>query len=74
MTDLYLAIVLGVQSVVLAAVSRIRWRCFPDPETGKCTIVSGCTEVSLIPSSDTVHCEEFVVGNDQRVLVISSKS
>ena len=69
-----LAIVMASQAVVLALVSRVRWRCFPDPETGRCTAVSGCTDQSLIPSSDAIDCQEFVVGNDQRVLVVSSKS
>ena len=62
-----LAIVMAAQAVVLALVSRVRWRCHED---GTCT--SGCTEV--VPSSDSVDCQEFVVGNDQRVLVVSSKS
>ena len=64
-----LAIVMATQAVVLALVSRVRWRCHED---GTCT--SGCTEQSLVPSSDSVDCQEFVVGNDQRVLVVSSKS
>ena len=63
-----LAIVMAAQAVVLALVSRVRWRCHED---GTCT--SGCTEQSL-SSSDAIDCQEFVVGNDQRVLVISSKS
>ena len=64
-----LAIVMATQSVVLALVSRVRWRCH---EGGTCT--SGCTEQSLVPSYDAIDCQEFVVGNDQRVLVVSSKS
>ena len=42
-----LAIVMAAQAVVLALVSRVRWRCHED---GTCT--SGCTEQSLVPSSD----------------------
>ena len=49
--------------------SRVRRRCHED---GTCT--SGCTEQSLVPSSEAIDCQEFVVGNDQRVLVVSSKS
>ena len=64
-----LAVVMAAQAVVLALVSRVRWRCHED---GTCT--SGCTEQSLVPSSDTIDCQEFVVGSDQRVLVVSSKS
>ena len=66
MSEVSLAIVMGCQAVMLALVSRVRWRCHED---GTCT--SGCTEQSLVPSSDTVECQEFVVGNDQRILVVS---
>ncbi len=54
------------QAVALALISRIRWRCFPDAETGRCTMVSGCTEAQLVPSADSIDCQEFVVGNDQK--------
>ncbi len=64
-----MAIVCAAQAVLLALVSRVRWRCHED---GTCT--SGCTEQSLVPSSDAIDYQEFVVGNDQRVLVVSSKS
>ena len=69
-----LALVMGGQAVLLALISRIRWRCFPDAETGRCTMVSGCTEAQLVPSADSIDCQEFVVGKDQKVLVVSSKS
>ena len=72
--SLSLALVMGGQAVTLALISRIRWRCFPDPDTGRCTMVSGCTEAQLIPSAEGIDCQEFVVGNDQKVLVVSSKS
>ena len=64
-----LAVVMAAQAVALALVSRVRWRCHED---GTCT--SGCTEQSLVPSSDSIVCQEFVVGNDQRELVVASKS
>ena len=67
---LSLAMVIAAQAVMLVLLSRVRWRCHED---GTCT--SGCTEQSLVPSSDAIDCQEFVVGNDQRVLVVvSSKS
>ena len=69
MGDISLAIVMAAQAVLLALVSRVRWRCHED---GTCT--SGCTEQSLVPSSDSVHAEEFVIGSDQRVLLVSSKT
>ena len=64
-----LAVVMAAQAVLLALVSRVRWRCHED---GTCT--SGCTEQSLVPSSESVDCQEFQIGTDQKVLVISSKS
>ena len=69
MSEISLAIVMASQAVLLALVGRIRWRCHDD---GTCT--SGCTESSLVPASDSVHAEEFVVGADQRVLLVSSKT
>ena len=69
MSDIWLAGVMGLQAVALALISRIRWRCNSD---GTCT--SGCTEHSLSPSSDTIDVHEYVVGGDQRVLVVSSKN
>ena len=69
MSDVSLGLVMAAQAVLLALISRVRWRCHED---GTCT--SGCTEQSLVPSSDAIDCQEFVVGNDQRVLVVSAKS
>ena len=69
MGDISLGIVMASQAVLLALISRVRWRCHED---GTCT--SGCTEQSLVPSSDSVDAQEFVVGNDQRVLLVSSKN
>ncbi len=62
--SLSLAIIMGTQTIALALIGRIRWRCFPDPETGRCTMISGCTEAQLVPSADSIDCQEFVVGND----------
>ena len=69
MSEITLADVMTVQAVVLALVSRVRWRCHED---GTCT--SGCTEQTLVASSDAKDCQELVVGSDRRVLVVSSKS
>ena len=74
MSEITLALVMASQAVLLALISRVRWRCFPDPETGRCTMVSGCTDQSLMPASDSVQAEEFVIGADQRVLLVSSKT
>mgnify|MGYP003325869035 CR=1 FL=1 len=74
MSEISLALVMASQAVFLALISRVRWRCFPDPETGRCTMVSGCTDQSLMPSSDSVQAEEFVIGADQRVLLVNAKT
>ena len=73
-SEISLALVMASQAVVLALIFRVRWRCFPDPETGRCTMVSGCTDQSLMPASDSVQAEEVVSGADQRVLLVSSKT
>ena len=69
MSEISLAIVMASQAVLLALIARVRWRCHED---GTC--ISGCTDQSLAPSSDSVHAEEVVVGSDQRVLLVSSKT
>ncbi len=61
---------MGIQSIALALISRLRWRCYPD-ENGRCTMVSGCTEHSLTESGG-IDASEFVI-NDQKVLLVSSK-
>ena len=64
--------IMGVQAVALALISRVRWRCYPD-ESGKCTMVSGCTEHNLIESPGGVDASEYEIG-DQKVLLVSSKN
>ncbi len=64
--------IMGVQAVLLATISRLRFRFLPDAE-GKCMCMSGCTEGQLV-SSNSVDAYEYVVGNGQKVLVVSSKS
>ena len=62
--------IMGLQAIALALISRLRWRCYPD-ETGKCTMISGCTEHALTESGG-IDASEFVL-NDQKVLLVSSK-
>ena len=61
---------MGIQAIALALISRLRWRCYPD-ESGRCQMVSGCTEHSLLESGG-VDAAEYVI-NDQKVLLVSGK-
>jgi hypothetical protein len=63
--------IMGIQAISLALIARLRWRCFPDPDTGRCTVVSGCTEHALTESGG-IDASEFVI-NDQKLLLVSSK-
>ena len=38
-------------AIILAVISRLRFRCLPDRETGKCVCQNGCSEVPL-PGAD----------------------
>ena len=69
-----LALIMGGQAVLLAMISRLRFRCFPDPETGRCTCLSGCSEVPLQDSHEAVDAHEFTVGGGNKVLLVSSKT
>ena len=71
MTEWLVPTIMGVQAVALALIRRLRWRCFPNPETGRCQMVSGCTEHSLAESGG-VDAQEFVIA-DQKVLLVSGK-
>ena len=62
-----LATIMGAQAVLLGIVSRLRFRIFPDPETGKCTCLSGCSEVPLTDNHEAVDCHEDEVGQGQNV-------
>ena len=71
MTEWLVPTIMGVQAVALALISRLRWRRYPDPETGRCQMVSGCTEHSLTESGG-VDAQEYVIA-DQKVLLVSGK-
>ena len=66
--------IMGGQAVLLATISRLRFRCLPDPETGRCVMLSGCSEVPLQDSHDAVDAHEYVVGGGQKALLVSSKN
>ena len=72
MSDWLVPTIMGAQAVLLAIISRLRFRCFPD-ESGTCICMSGCTEGQLV-SSDSVDAHEYEVGNGQKVLLVSSKT
>ncbi len=63
--------VMGVQAIALALISRLRWWCYPDSETVRCSMVSGCTEHAL-QDSGGIDAQEFVIA-DQKVLLVSGK-
>ena len=66
--------IVAANSIALALISRLRWRCFPDPETGRCICLSGCSEVPLTDSHDSVDAHEYVIGDGHRVLLVSAKT
>ena len=72
MSEWLVPTIMGVQAIALALIARLRWRCCPDPDTGRCTMVSGCTEHALTESGGGVDAAEFVI-NDQKLLLVSSK-
>ncbi len=69
-----LALIMGGQAVLLAAISRLRFRCLPD-ESGRCVCLSGCSEMPLPDSHEqAVDAHEYVVGGGNKVLLVSSKT
>ncbi len=73
MSETSLALIMGAQAVLLALISRVRWRCYQDDE-GACRMVSGCTEFSLSENHSEVVTEEHELSNGARVLVVSTKT
>ena len=60
-------------AILLAIISRLRFRCMPDRETGKCVCQSGCSEVPL-PGADE---EEIVTHmhdlNGRSALIVTAR-
>ncbi len=69
-----LALIMGAQGVLLAAISRLRFKCYSSEDTGKCICLSGCSEVPLQASHDAVDAHEYTIGDGSRVLLVSGKS
>ena len=60
-------------AIVLAVISRLRFRCLPDKETGKCVCMSGCSEHQL-PGADEeeIVCHPYDL-NGRTALVITAR-
>ena len=60
-------------AILLAVISRLRFRCMPDRDTGKCVCQSGCSEVPL-PGADE---EEIVTHmydlNGRHALIVTAR-
>ena len=60
-------------AILLAIISRLRFRCSPDKETNRCLCVSGCSEVPL-PGADE---EEIVTHqydlNGKSALIVTAR-
>ena len=60
-------------AILLAIISRLRFRCMPDRETGKCICQSGCRKVPL-PGADE---EEIVTHmndlNGRSALIVTAR-
>ena len=61
-------------AILLAIISRLRFRCMPDRETGKCTCRSGCSEVPL-PGADEeeIVCHPYDL-NGRTALVVTARA
>ena len=72
--SLGLAALMAGQAILLALISRLRFRCMPDPETGRCVVTSGCSEVPLVDQHEMIDVKQYEVGSGQKVLLVSSKT
>ena len=61
-------------AIVLAIISRLRFRCMPDRETNRCTCISGCSEVPL-PGADEeeIVCHSYDL-NGRTALVVTARA
>ena len=60
-------------AIILAIISRLRFRCMPDRETQKCVCQSGCSEVPL-PGADEeeIVCHQYDL-NGRTALVVTAR-
>ena len=67
------ALIASGSSIVLAIISRLRFRCLPDKD-GKCVCMSGCSEVPL-PGADEekeLVCHRYDL-NGRTALVVTAR-
>ncbi len=64
----------SVTSILLAIVARIRCKCTPDPETGRCVVRSGCSDVPLDHRDDDELEVSMHELGDKRVLLVTNKT
>ena len=64
----------SVTSILLAIVARIRCKCTPDAETGRCVIRSGCSDVPLDHRDDDELEVSMHELGDKRVLLVTNKT
>ena len=65
----------SVTSILLAIVARIRCKCTPDQETGRCVVRSGCSDVPLDHRDDEeLEVSMHELGGDRRVLLVTNKT
>ena len=64
------ALIASGSRIVLAIISRLRFRCMPDRETQKCVCQSGCSEVPL-PGADEeeIVCHQYDLNGRTALLV-----
>ena len=65
----------SVTSILLAVISRIRAKCVPDTETGRCICKSACSDVPIDHHSDEeLEVSLHELGGERRVLLVTSKN
>ena len=74
MSEWVIPTIVAANSVLLALIARLRWRCYENPETGRCTMVSGCSEIPFTDAHEMIEAKEYCVGEGQRVLLVSAKT
>ena len=65
-------VVASLSSLAAQALGRLRLRCVPDSESGRCRCMSACSDVPLEPQDHELDIQEFDLGG-KKALIISSK-
>ena len=70
---LYACLISSGSAIILAIISRLRFRCQPDKETGKCYMISGCSEVPLPGADeDEITCHSYDL-NGKTTLIVTAR-